>query len=299
MSFEVKTLSLSSLSPIRLTYNYNSDERLNCNYRVIDSGLRYYDHDLLSNCADGAFSQQNVIILTKTKDIKEVFEQTTTLLDVQNLACSFLLSVPDTETLNGDVKVKKLDQKFYVGGKGKEAIFNAFPIKRGKIEITVDKKQLAVSSAYPYDLILLDEPLQINLYRQQFLIQPCASGFMLKVKTDSGYRYLSYSKDRVLRCVGLHLNDTIINPYIFTPIFLSNNNIQYDFRPSTNEVRYYNEFSSPLKERTVDIKTQIQVDTNLIVSCSLDDIVDKDNVNVNIAITKTNFSTSGTFNTSL
>ena len=70
MSFEVKTLPLSSLSPLRMTYNYNSTEELTSRYRVIDSGLRYYEHDLLTNCTDGAFSQQNAIILTKRRTLK-------------------------------------------------------------------------------------------------------------------------------------------------------------------------------------------------------------------------------------
>jgi hypothetical protein len=282
-----------------MTYNYNSTEELTSRYRVIDSGLRYYEHDLLTNCTDGAFSQQNAIILTKSKDVKTVFNQQTTYVDIKNIACCFYLSVTDTDILNEDTKIKSLNKTFYVGGKGTEVIFNAIPIEQGVIELKVNNQQIAVSENYPYNLILLNEPLQENVHRQRFLVEVLGNKIALKSKTDVGYRYLSYSNDRILRCIGLQLNETIINQYLLTPIFISEDNMSHDFDSSTKEIRYYNDFGLTSQETTVDVKKQIQLDTSLLVSCSLEDIVNKEEVNVNIAITKTNFATSGTYNTSL
>jgi hypothetical protein len=299
MSFEVKTLSLSSLAPLRLTYDYNSKEELDSRYRVVDSGLRYHEHELLEDCADGAFSQHNAIILTKIKDIKSIFAQPTTYVDVRTVACCFYLSVQDTEVLSGDTVVKKYSHNFYVGGKGTEVIFNAIPVEEGIIELKVNNQQLAVAENYPYDLILLDEPLQENIYRQRFAVDVYGDKISLKNETAEGYRYVSFSADRILRSVGLQLNETTINSYLFAPIFLSTGSNNYDFNPSTKEIRYYNEFGSTDKEKRVDIKTQMQLDTNLVVSCLLEDVISEEEVNVNIAITKTNFATSGTFNTSL
>jgi hypothetical protein len=282
-----------------MTYDYNSTEELTSRYRVIDSGLRYYEHDLLVNCTDGAFSQQNAIILTKSKDIKTVFNQQTTYVDIKNFACCFYLSVTDTDILSNDTKIKSLNKTLYVGGKGTEVIFNAIPIEEGVIELKVNNQLLAVSENYPYNLILLNEPLQENVHRQRFLVEVLGNKIALKSKTNAGYRYLSYSNDRILRCIGLQLNETIINQYLLTPIFISEDNMFYDFDSSTKETRYYNEFGLTSQETTVDVKKQIQVDTSLLVSCSLEDVVNNEEVNVNIAITKTNFATSGTYNTSL
>ena len=299
MSFEVKTLSLSSLSPLRLAYNYNSKEALNARYGVVDSGLRYYEHDLLTDCADGAFSQQNAIVLTKQRDIQEIFDQPTTQVGLKNIACCFYLSVPNTEILNGDNIIKIRNKQFFVGGKGTDVIFNTFPIENGIVELKTDQHQIAVAENYPYELILLEEPLQENVRRQRFEIVVLDGQIALKNLTSAGYRYLSYGSDRILRCVGLQLNETIVNQYLFVPIFLSDDNVPYDFDPSSKEVRYYNQFGLTEQERTVDVKKQIQLDTNLLVSCSLEDITTAEEINVNIAITKTNFATSGTFNTSL
>ena len=209
------------------------------------------------------------------------------------------MSVTDTDILNEDTKIKSLNKTFYVGGKGTEVIFNAIPIEQGVIELKVNNQQIAVSENYPYNLILLNEPLQENVHRQRFLVEVLGNKIALKSKTDVGYRYLSYSNDRILRCIGLQLNETIINQYLLTPIFISEDNMSHDFDSSTKEIRYYNDFGLTSQETTVDVKKQIQLDTSLLVSCSLEDIVNKEEVNVNIAITKTNFATSGTYNTSL
>ena len=299
MSFEVKTLSLSSLSPLRLTYNYNSKEEISSHYRVVDSGLRYYQHELLDDCADGAFSQNNALVLTKRKDIKTIFAQPTTYVNIQSVACCFYLTVPDTDTLIDDTTVKLYSDQFYIGGQGTDVLFNAIPVENGTIELKANGQLIAVSETYPYNLILLDEPLQENIHRQRFEVSAYGNKITLKNKTAGGYRYVSYSSDRILRCVGLQLNDTTINSYLFNPIFISTSSNAYDFNPSMKEIRYYNEFGSTEQEKEVDVKTQMQLDTNLLVSCSLDDVASNEEINVNIAITKTNFATSGTFNTSL
>ena len=299
MSFEVRNLALSALSPVKFTYSYNATEKLKADYRVMDSGITYYKQSLLDNCADGVFSQHNAVILTDTKDIKSVFEHVVEEQNIKTIGASFYLSVSNTDYLAGDFIVTNTNSSFYVGGKGNHVIFNALPIEPGVIELKYHNKQIAINSTYPYDLELLDEPLQEDLTRQRFEVEVYNNKIALKTKTPEGFRYLSYGIDRKLRSVGVHLNDTTINEYLFTPIFISSSLLKHNFDPTSKEVRYYNEAQTTNLNRTLSIKDETNVDTSLLVSCALKDVTSKNEVNVNIAITKTNFTTSGTFNTSL
>lgn len=300
MALDVKNLALSALSPVKFTYNYNSNEELNSEYRVVDSGIRYNKQNLLQNCADGAFSQNNAIMLTELKDIKGIFDKAIERKTIKDIPCCFYLSVSDTNLLEGDVVVTNTNSSFYVGGKGQQVIFESIPITPGIVEIKVGSKQLAVADSYPYDLVLLNEPLQENLTRQRFEIEVLTKKITLKNNTPAGYRYLSYGIDRKLRFVGVQLNSTIINEYLFTPVFVSSDEVEYNFDPSTKEVRYFNQSNNPtLLNKLIDVKSNVQLDTNLLVSCSLKDVASKNNVGVNIAITKTNFTAAGTFNSSL
>lgn len=299
MSFEVKNLALSALSPVKFTYSYNSTEKLLSDYRVIDSGLQYYNQKLLTDCVDGAFSQNTALILTDVKDIKTIFESVVKEQKIDSIGASFYLSVSDTDYLAGDRVVTITGNNFFVGGRGAKVLFNASPIKSGVIELKYKNKQVIVSENYPYNLELVDEPLEDYLYRQQFEIEIYNNKIALKTSTKEGTRYLSYGIDRQLRFIGIQLNDTTVNDYLFTPVFISSASIRHNFDPTSKEVRYYNETQVTELNKNLAIKNEAEANTNLLVSCALKDIVAKNEVSVNIAITKTNFTTSGTFNTSI
>ena len=300
MAIDVRNFSLSALSPIKLAYNYNSLEKLKADYRVVSNGSRYYKQELLNQCADGAFSQHNALILTDVKKLKNLFEKTIEEQNIKNFGACFYLSVTDTDYLAGEVVVTNTNSGFYVGGTGNKSLFNVLPLGSGIVELKYNGFQIAVNENYPYDLELLPEPLQENIYRQQFEIEIYKNKIAFKANTIEGVRYLSYGLDRKLRFVGVQLNETIVNEYLFTPIFVTSSTIEYDFDPSTKEVRYFNQIETTNSDRTLEIKEQTDVDTSLLVSCALKDVTsDKEEVPVNIAITKTNFTTTGTFNASL
>lgn len=300
MSFQTHIVPLSALSPIRFTYEFKSKEPLHSKYKVLDNGVRFLEHELLNKSSDSVFSQNNAIVLTEIKDLKQIFEEKTEQLNVRYISACFYLSFPDNIHLVGNTTVKKLNKRFFVGGSGQEAIFNIIPLGNNLIELKTEQKNLAISENYPYDLILLDEPLQENVFRQQFEIDVFENKFTLKTKTNEGYRYLSYSKvDRALRATGVQLNATTINQYLLEPIFVSKDHISHNFDPTIKEVRYFNQVETTPELKNLNLKTQKQADTNLTISCSLDELITEKEVNVNIAIMKTNFATNGTFNTSL
>jgi len=299
MALNVQYLQLSALSPVKLNYRYKTTEFLKAEDKIIDSGLRYCEQELLKESADGSFSQETVVVLTDIKDLKEVFEETIEEKTIETFSASFYLAVEDTDFLSGDTILTFKNKIFFVGGTGTQAIFNLLPIDKKLFELKCDGKQVAVSPTYPYNLILLDEPLQEDIERQRFTLDYFNNRIVLKNNTAEGTRYLSYGIDRQMRFVGLQLNDTTVNNYKLLPLFLTSPTIDYNFNPSVNEIRYYRqEKSSPLN-KNLTIKDKKQQDTSLLITCSLKDITSKNDVNTNIAITKTNFTTSGTFNTAL
>jgi hypothetical protein len=94
----------------------------------------------------------------------------------------------------------------------------------------------------------------------------------------------------------VELNETLVNPYRFTVESISDPSIEYNFDPTTSEIKYYNELLASQTRQTVDIKTNTEKNTNLLVTCPTFELTEtNDAVNLNIALMKTNFSSSGTY----
>lgn len=153
-----------------------------------------------------------------------------------------------------------------------------------------------MEAEYPYTATLSDEILDdTDLYRRHFEIDYVDGIAYFKCKTKEGHRYLSYGMDCVVRAVGVTLNEIDINPYMFVIESVSESSINYDFDATTNEVKYYNDLINFADRSTVNVKNQNEHDTNLLISCTTTDIALSGEVMVNIALTKTNFSSSGSY----
>lgn len=295
------TNSLSSLLPIRLSYNFNSDEELSCEYRTIQGGLNYFKHQLFESFQDAAFSNKTALFLTSSKKLKSVFKNTSHELSVGDIPNCFSLSVSNTNALMGDTQIKTLNKSLFVGGKGESVFFNAIPVERGIVQLRFKNMRVAVEKHYPYTVYLTSEPVPDDeKERELFQVEFVNNRLTLKNKTKEGYRYLSYSKDRKVRCVGLELNDAIINEYYFFPNFPTSSTLKYNFDPTNYEVKYFNETDSPIDDKTVFIKEKQELDVNLLVDCPLKTLVEStSSAPVNIALIKTNFTPKGVFNNSL
>lgn len=112
---------------------------------------------------------------------------------------------------------------------------------------------------------------------------------------------MSYGSDFIVRATGLALNETAVNPYLLIPEFTSNETIDYDFDAKTSEIKYFNNLHADENKKTVAIREATESNTSLLISCATSDIaktVDlSSSVKANIALTKTNFSSSGTYST--
>ena len=148
-------------------------------------------------------------------------------------------------------------------------------------------------------MIAANEPLvDSEIYRQRFSIEYNNGELTLQATTKAGKRYIACGSDRMVRAIGTELNTLKINNYHLQPTFISSTVVDYDFDSTSREVKYFNETSETNNQKTVNVKTQSQLDTNLLVSCPSLELTKANEVGVNIALVKTNFSTLGTFNTS-
>jgi hypothetical protein len=291
MGLQVHTHSLSALAPVKFTYKFNKEEKLVAKESQYNNGLKYYRQPALSGCNDAVLSKGNCLILTDIKPLKDIFEEKSFLIPIGTLAGCIYLKTNQNEYLTTDFKKvynKNLDQKLFV---------NAFPISKNVVELKINSTtKLIVDKEYPYEVKVSQDLLAgPDLERQRFEIDYSNQKISFKTKTAEGYRYLSCGADGVMRATGLMLNDVIVNNYLFTPEFVSSGTLQYNFDPKNTEIKYYNEIVESKDQYNVAIKTQIERDTNLLISCSTPEIAKNKEVSVNIALLKTNFSSSGSY----
>ena len=300
MAFTVNTLSLSSLNPVKLSYTFNSTESLHSKRHTNDNNLSYIEYNLLNKAKDVVISKHTTLALTDIKDLKSIFTNKTNILGLETISSSFYLKVPLDFLREDETEVKILGDDFFVGGKGTVAVFNIIPIGSGMVELKVNEHFVQAEKEYPHSLVLSTEALQDeDIVRQQFYLKLINGAITIKTVTKNGPRFLASGFDRILRFVGMELNESKINNCFLIPTFISSYSVSHGFNPSTNEIRYYNGTSETNNQKTVTVKNQTQLDTNLLVSCPSVNLAENDEVGVNISLVKTNFSSAGTFNTSL
>ena len=301
MSFSVNTFSLSALTPVKLKYSFNSTEALQSQLFADNSNMRFRTHELLNNNKDIAISKHTMLALTDIKSINSIFAETPTNIGVGKIAGSFYLVLRNSSfSEESERTVKFMGETFFMGGKGELAIFHLNLLPSGKYEIKINNKYVQVSENYPYTMTCSEEPLTNgNAFRQQFVVDYVNQALVIQGLTKEGPRFLSSGVDRILRFNGIELNETRVNDYHMVPVFVSSSQLYYGVDANTTEVRYYNDVSETNNQKNLNIKKQITTNTNLLVSCPSTELAEKSEVGVNISLVKTNFSTTGVYNTVL
>lgn len=294
-----RKLTLSALQPIQLSHEY--DKELKSEYKQFNSGLRYYEHEALKNFADISLSNESALILTKRLPYNSIFNEQQKTLTIKDMCGLFTLFAKDSELLMGDTKIKYHSSgKFCIGGTGQDAVFNAVPASNNKIYLRFNKKRIQVTKAYPYDLYLSEDELPENeSYRELFEVKYSLNKIQFKIQTQEGTRYLSFGVDRILRGIGLELNKLSINPYGFNIQFFGSETLLYGVDQNAKEVKYYNTNESLSEKKALNLKSIQQQDTNLLIDFPTIQAQQSTKIKTNIALLKTNFTSTGTFNTSL
>jgi len=288
---EIVYKSLSSLSPIELKYQYHRDEELQASINTYQEGYSFYEVDGLDGFQDVAINKNSCFVLTPTVELNSIFTPTTKI-DLGKLPGSIQLQPRDSfiyyisyRELNNTFNQSLSASTFYVA-----------PIENtNEVELFVNNKYVQVNAAYPYVVYLNEKTLDPEeIYRQRFEIIYQNNLITFKTKTDTGYRYLALNNDNTLRAVGLILNDTPINDYVFKCIPVTTSTINRGFNPTNNWVTYFFDIESEVDNKTVTVNKNLTDNkTNLLLDFPLEQAAELGTVNVNIANLKTAVTPSG------
>lgn len=290
MSFTTNKLSLSSVKPLQFVYEYGTKQTFVKDLIYFSGGFGYYKHEALQNFKDAALSRKNCLFLTDVKALKNVFENQVVEYDISKISGSLFLKV-------GNKYITQLNDQLFVGGVGRPLFFNIVPLDNGLVELRVDRtKYIEIDQQYPYTARLSQEILDPTEQQfRQFEAEYRDGLISFRVKTNEGFRFLSYGADNVLRAVGLEINDTIVNPYHFVAEFTTAPTLKYNFEPTNYEVKYFNDLYDQTNKTNLNIKNFAEKSTSLLISCPTLKMSENEEVNVNISILKDYFSSTGTF----
>ena len=293
MSFSLSVNSLSALQPVELSYSYNSDEKLKFTPVVYSNRIAYNSYAAFDNIQDVALSKKNALFLTGTKSLTSVFEQSLLESTLGKISGTIFISTLSGEDIQYDVDTLSVQLS-----SSNKARITIIPIDtENTVELyTNNGIQLVVDSYYPYTIRASNAALAPDQqYRRKFKLEYANNLMSFKTITNEGPRYLSYGADKVLRAVGLMLNNSIINPYLFVPTFITSSSLTIGFDPTSTEVKYYNDIESFKNRMTLDIKEKNVAETNLLISCATTDITKDEKVNINISLLRTNYTSTGTY----
>lgn len=289
---EIVYKSLSSLSPIELKYEYNRNEELVSQTTTYQDGFSFYEVEGLKGFQDIAINRDSVLVLTSAVDLSAVFTPGQEV-ELGKLPGSFLLQ-PRNSTIYF-VKYKETTNSLVQTLTSASIIYLQPVNNTNEVELFIENKYIQVEAEYPYKAYLGDrslDPEEIN--RQRFETVYDGGFISFKTKTDSGYRYLAFNNDNVLRAVGLILNDTIVNDYVFKCLPITSTTLSRGFTPSNNWVTYYFDFEQESENKTVTVNKDINsTQTNLLVDLPLEKAAESGSVTVNIANLKTALTPSG------
>jgi len=293
MSFSSFERSLSSLVPVKLNYNYNTEEKLDYVIKEYTNKLSFNKYSAFDNIQDLSFSDNNALFLTGVKPLSSIFDSTSTGLKIGEIAGTFFLktATPTKYLQYTGNEIQVVSPSF------NKLTVTVVPVGSNKVELhTNNNTSIQILPNYPYTAYTSNAILSpLQKYRQQFEVEFSNNLISFKTSTKEGDRYLSYGNDGILRAVGLMLNNTIINSYLFIPEFITKSNLTIGFDPTTNEVKYYNDLESFKNRTTVDIKDKTVAETNVLISCATNDMTKPRDTNINIALLRTNYTSTGTY----
>ena len=274
-------------------YDNLEKHKLSHQLLIHDGGLGYVLHKGLSAFQDATLSNKTCLMLTENLPLADVLEPKNRNLHIGQVSGSFYLKTDKGEYLT------ILDDEIFVGGRGEKLLLNASSVGPNLVELKIDSKTyLQVDKTYPFQLKPSGNPLiREEIVRQRFEVDYSEGKITFKTKTKEGWRFLSWGcVDKVVRATGLCLNETVINSYTFICEFITKSNLGHGFIPNSTEVKYFNSFENFANNANINIQSVKQKNAHLLLTCSTADIAKYRQVPVNIALTKTNFSSSGSYN---
>jgi hypothetical protein len=260
----INYVPLSALQPLELQYQFYTNEQLKNRKITHRNGLNLFYTESLKNFQDIVINRDTCLVLTSAIDLSTTFKEPTEYI-LGNLPGSIYIQPRNSLTFYGyrNPTTKKITLKQNLG-----SVFYIKPISKTKlIEIIVDNNYLQVNSKYPYTVTTSNIPLTDRfINRQRFECVYQNGTITFKTLTDSGYRYLSFGTDNILRATGVTMNNATINDYVLTCTPVTREKIETGFKPQNTIGTYYSDFITETENRTLSIKKTIPVKTNLLFS---------------------------------
>lgn len=289
---EVVYKSLSSLSPIELKYQYYRNEDLVAQTTTFRDGFSFYEVNGFNGFQDVSINRDSVLVLTSAVDLSAVFT-TSELVELGKLPGSFILQPRNTTIYY--VKYKDTTNSL-VQTLTSASIFYLQPINgTNDVELLVDNKYVQVENDYPHKVYLSERGLDPEEVHRQRYEPVYNDGFIsFKTRTNVGPRYLAFNNDNVMRAVGLILNETIVNDYVFKCLPITSISLNKGFTPSNNWVTYYFDVEQENENKTVTVNKDLaSLQTNLLVDLPIEKAAETGSVVVNIANLKTALTPAG------
>jgi hypothetical protein len=293
--------SLSSLSPIELKYEYFRNESLQSTVETTKEGLTLYKIDGLNNYKDVAINKDSCFVLTSAINLNTVFTNEKQLT-IGGVPASIQFAARITEGLvpiyfakyseatNTIRQTLSAASTFYL--QPVEGMYNT-------VEMFIQNRYVQVDEQYPYTVRTADRSLDPeSLHRQRFEVVYQNKLITFKTLTNSGYRYLSFNNDNILRATGLMfnfiLNDNMLNDYIFNCVPVTDETLNYGFKPANSWVTYYFDIESGQDNTNLRVNKNITpIQTNLLLDFPLEAAAKFSSVNTNIANLKTSMTPTG------
>jgi len=138
MSTTINTHTLTALEPVKFVYHYNTNEPINGSYVSIGGGWNCFQHEVLKNFKDAAFSKQTCLVLTDIKSLESsLTSDATEKIQVGKMSGTVDLA------LNG-LPISVLNGILYAGSpcgrQTTKAFFTITPLGNSLVELRSNKK---------------------------------------------------------------------------------------------------------------------------------------------------------------
>ena len=283
--------SLTALQPVELNYSYHRNETLQTEQISYSDGFTFYNIDGLKNFKDTTINKNSCFILTSAVSLSTLFTEPE-LLSLGKIPC----------TINFQPRVTTINYAFYNAQNNAITLspvsatnFFIYPVDNDQVEIRVDSKYLQIDIDYPYQVRLGNiEDESVNITRRRFYPVFQDNLLSLKVLTDSGFRYLAFNNDNILRATGCILNESILNDYIFKVTNITTTTHEKNFVPSNDWVTYFQDFESQTNNKTVAINKNFKnIPTHLLIDFPIEQAINTGEATINIANLKTSYTPTG------
>jgi hypothetical protein len=284
--------SLSSLTPIELNYNYNTNENLKRTYNLFQNGLKTQTLQSTKNYQDVTINNYSCFILTTGVLADNVFEPA--------------IKQPIGQVPGSVVLQSRGSQIYYIKHNTEKNTLQATLTAPSMIyiqpvpntdtaELIIENKYIQVDKTYPYTVRLNEKSLDgTEIHRQRFSVLQQNNIITFKTKTTDGVRYLALNNDNIVRATGLVLNESIVNDYVFRCIPVTTLDLSAGFIPSNNWVSYFYDIENKTNNKNLEVKTQLnEVYTNYLIDFPYEEITLSGTTNINIANLKTNLTPTG------